>query len=254
MKVESSKSENETAAEKTLNAFVNLDAIENAVPGKHVLLLTRRMDVYRNNLRREQLNKEISQRRAEFISNDIGKGDHIYEVKIVDRETDFIDSLPKVSQITDDYLVILPNLQEYLIPGEGDIDESENESVDSNHPDNPDNSYPDDDSDSEQSHGAEFTSKSALSEDGASEDDYRKKKSRFKMELEEESESDNQKNSEDEEEDFSEDELRNQKIRNLFGQLRKKEEKRRQKNTEFEGVDFEALKDIIYRNVDFSRL
>jgi len=253
-KSDSNKSQKETTGDKKSNAAMDFEALEKAVPGRHVLLLTKRMDVYRNNLRREQFNKEISQRRAIYLSQDTGEMDNLYEVKVVDRQTDFIDSLPKVSQITDDYLVILPNLEEYVIPGEAEIDDSDNESVDSNHPENPDNSYPEDDSDSEQSHGAEFTSRSALSDDEYSEDKSRKRPTRFKMELEDEFEFDQERSSENEEEEFSEDEKRNQKIRDLFSKLSKKEEKRKRKHNEFEGVDFDALKETIYKNVDFNRL
>lgn len=254
VKAESNKSEVKTVDDKKSVTFLDLGALENAVPGRHVLLLTKRMDVYRKNLRREQLNKKISQYREDFFNNDSDGTGNLYEVKIVDRQTDFIDSLPKVNQIADDYLVILPNLEEYVVPGEAENDESDNESVDSNHPDNPENSYPEDDSDSEQSHGAEFTSRSALSEEDYSDDDHRKKQSRFQMELEDEYEFDQERSSENEDEEFSEDEQRNHKIRDLFFRLKKKEELKKKKHNEYEGVDFDALKETIYRNVDFNRL
>jgi hypothetical protein len=230
----------------------DLDDFEKAIPGKHVLVLTKRYETYKKDLRREYLNEKFLHNRSEAIKRDFQDSKNLYDIRIVEKETDFLDSLPRINALADEYLVIVPDLGEYVIPGEEFAESSKSESQDSNHADNPNNSYPDDESNDSEDLGEDWNSKSIVDESFSSDERItRKKKKKNEQKMEEENSS---VDGSDTDSHFSKNKNTDNKIRELFAKLKKKEYNKKKEADKFEGINFDSMQSDIYFHVDVKRL
>lgn len=74
-------------------------------------------------------------------------------MEIYNKETDLLDTIPRIATLPDRFDLVVSNFGEYVIGGDSNNSSLEKESIDSNHPDNPDNSYPEDSDHSSQDFG-----------------------------------------------------------------------------------------------------